>query len=99
MTFVNWFQTDKVEDGALSLVPKKQSNCMSGSFHFSLFGQSDQRKNNHLSIFCRKICILPENDSWFFVFGHFDPKTKNGMNQTLESKTPTKNFTGFENDL
>ena len=46
MTFVNWFQTDKVEDGALSLVPKKQSNCMSGSFHFSLFGQSDERKNN-----------------------------------------------------
>ena len=50
----------------------------------------------------KKLTAVISRQNWtanFFVFGHFDQKTKNGINPTLESKTPSKNFTVFENDL
>ena len=59
---------------------------MSGSFHFLFFvfwpkkWQKTQKSQlSCLFIFSiKKIHILPENDSWFFLFfGHFDQKTKN----------------------
>ena len=61
-------------------------------FRFSFFGQSDQkRKKNQLS--CLFIfCLKNSQFAWkwqliFLLFGHFHPKTKNGMNSTLKVKS------------
>ena len=59
---------------------------MSGSFHFSFFVQSDKRAKI-LSVICRHNADFHSENKQtgqliFFVFGHFDRKTKNGMNQT-----------------
>ena len=56
------------------------------SFHFSFFGQCDIFRQNANFLF-RKW------DSWFFfVFGHFDKKTKNEMNNLfVTSKNGTTN--------
>ena len=48
---------------------------MSGSFHFSYFGQSDQKQSCPVCSFSvEKIRILPENDSRFFCFWPKWPK-------------------------
>ena len=60
-----------------------QSSCMLllfGSFHFSFFGQSDQKRKNQLT--CLFIfCIKSSHFAWkwqliFSFFGHFDQKPK-----------------------
>ena len=56
---------------------------LSGSSHFSFFGESYNRTKKSadvLRIFHRKINIAVD----FFVYDHYDPKTKNRMNQTKE---------------
>ena len=56
---------------------------LSGSSHFSFFGESYNRTKKSadvLQIFHRKINIAVD----FFVYDHYDPKTKNGMNKTKE---------------
>ena len=63
---------------------------VSGSFHFSFFGQSDQKRKNQLS--CLFIfCIKNPYFAWkcqliFSIFGHWPKnKPKNGINPTVNS--------------
>ena len=60
-------------------------------FRFSFFCQSDQKWKKSAVIFRQNadffIQKISKQDSWFFIFGHFDQKTKNGMNSTLFTMT------------
>ena len=73
---------------------------MWGSFHFSFFGQSDQ---NMKKSFSGKMRIFyTENKQTgqliFFVFGHFDQKTKNEKwNESDKKIQKTTNYSSFKN--
>ena len=52
-----------------------------GSFHFLFFGQNDQKRKNQLSFSSNMRIFYTENKQTgqliFFIFDHFDQKTKN----------------------
>ena len=66
---------------------------MLGSFHFMfLFLVTLTKKRTNQLSFSGKIRIFYKENKQtgqliFFVFGHFDQKTKNGMNRTLNAKS------------